>query len=559
MKKLTKGLSDYESIIDNNCFYVDKTEYIERLENLDDHYIMFLRPRKFGKTLFTSVLENYYDINKKDKFDYLFSNTYIGKNPSLLKNKYYILKFNFSGIDTTSYESTIVSFKNKVIIGINNFIDKYNFDFKVDENKESEVLLNQIFSYFKGLNLENKIYVIIDEYDHFANDLLSFNLSNFKDLVTKNGKVRKFYEALKEGTESVVDRIFITGVAPITLDSLTSGFNITSNITRDPRFNNLCGFNEDEVISIMDYLELSKEEKEYIKPIMKEFYDGYKFSIKGDRHIYNSNMCLYFLSYYSDFNDVPESLIDSNIASDYKKLEGMFNLYKGEDRKDIIERSMSKGGIISDIVDYFSVKETFELKDFVSNLFYLGYLTIDGDLVGTPILKIPNEVMRRLYSDYFLSLVNKKIGGSSINYPILKSELALNGDINKIVDTLEYLLERLSNRDYQNFDEKYVKILFYSIVQNFDDTYIVKSEYEVYRKYPDLYLRPIDNSKGYYTVMIEFKYLKKSDEDKLGVTLDKAKEQLIEYSSKDEFKVNDNFRKYALVCVSSKVYFEEIV
>ena len=232
MKKLPYGISDYERIIENNYYYVDKTMYIEKLENLAEPYIMLLRPRKFGKTLFTSVLENYYDVKKKDKFEELFGETYIGKNPTKLKNSYYILRFNFSGINTKDDETTMEGFKEKVIDAIQRFISKYELDFYINLGLSTEGLLGSLITAFETQKREEKLYIIIDEYDHFANELLGFRTDQFKNLVSKNGKVRKWYEILKEGTESVVDRIFITGVAPITLDSMTSGFNISSDLTR---------------------------------------------------------------------------------------------------------------------------------------------------------------------------------------------------------------------------------------------------------------------------------------------------------------------------------------
>lgn len=236
MKKLPYGISNYEELIEDNYYYVDKTKYIEKLENLAEKRIMFLRPRKFGKTLFTSTIENYYDINKKEKFEKLYGETYIGKNPTPLQNSYYILRFNFSGIDTENEETTMRGFKDIVATSIYGFVKKYNLDFIINYKQAPESMLNSIFEAFRYQKLEQKIYVIIDEYDHFANELLSFNTTKFKELVSKNGKVRKWYEILKKGTESVVDRIFITGVAPITLDSLTSGFNICSDKTMDERF-----------------------------------------------------------------------------------------------------------------------------------------------------------------------------------------------------------------------------------------------------------------------------------------------------------------------------------
>ncbi len=210
MKKLPAGESNFENIINGNYYYVDKTEYIEKLENYSNKKVMFLRPRKFGKSLFTSVLENYYDVLKKDKFDNLFKETYIGKNPTSLKNSYHILKFNFSGIDTKDEKSTTEGFRKNVINSIQNFVNRYSLNFIVNYDEQPENILEYLFTAFAYQKENQKIYVIIDEYDHFANELLGFNSDLFKGLVTTNGKVRKWYEILKKGTETVVDRIFIT-------------------------------------------------------------------------------------------------------------------------------------------------------------------------------------------------------------------------------------------------------------------------------------------------------------------------------------------------------------
>ena len=288
--KMPYGISNYEKIINDGYYYVDKTMYIEKLENLPETNIMFLRPRKFGKTLFTSVLENYYDKNKKESFEKLYGNTYIGKNPTKLKNSYCILRFNFSGIDTSTEEATIRGFKKEVASSIEVFINRYNLEFHVNKEDEAENILDNLFKSFYIQKPQDKIYVIIDEYDHFANELLGFNTEQFRNLVSKNGKVRKWYEILKEGTETVVDRIFITGVAPITLDSLTSGFNIGTDITQDEEFNEMIGFTEEELKGILKNQEISLKEQEKIIPIMKENYDGYKFCLKAKNQIYNSNM-----------------------------------------------------------------------------------------------------------------------------------------------------------------------------------------------------------------------------------------------------------------------------
>lgn len=558
MLKLPYGISNYEEIIRDGYEYVDKTKYIEKLENLSEKRIMFLRPRKFGKTLFTSVLENYYDVKKSDKFEELYGNTYIGKNPTENKNKYHILRFNFSGIDTSTVESTINGFKNEVLSSIQVFVSKYSIDFYVNWEQEAENVLDNLIKSF-GVQRENeKIYVIIDEYDHFANELLGFASDKFRDLVSKNGKVRKWYEILKKGTETVIDRIFITGVAPITLDSLTSGFNIGKDITQDSRFNEMMGFTQEELIEMLDRQKISKEEQEEILPIMKNNYDGYKFSIGANKQIYNSNMCLYFLSEYIWSREIPSRLIDMNIASDYSKLGNMLDLCVGENREEILERTISGEGIASEITEKFNPAIEFTEKDMISMLYYLGYLTIAGEEFGYPKLKIPNIVMKEIYSDYFIKAIKKVINiNINENYVQITKEIAQDGKIDKILELLKTYINNLSNRDLIKFDEKYIKLIFYCISMNLN-LYRVKSEMEVQRKYPDLLLIPKQKPEEYYSVMIEFKYLKKEEKNKLEEKQKEAKEQIKEYSKFEEIKSLHKLRKYTVVAVNDEIYIEEI-
>ena len=507
MKKLPYGISNYEELITENYYYVDKTMYIEQLENLAEKRIMFLRPRKFGKTLFTSTLENYYDIRKKDKFERLYKETYIGKNPTELRNSYHILRFNFSGINTEDEESTMKGFREKVEVSIQAFIADYAIDFYINPEQTIEGMLNSLFEAFRVQKVGEKIYVIIDEYDHFANELLGFNTNQFKSLVSKNGKVRKWYEVLKEGTESVVDRIFITGVAPITLDSLTSGFNICSDRTQDRSLNSMLGFTKQELVNLMNSIQINDEEQKILLPIMKENYDGYKFSIKGTEKIYNSNMCLFMLKEYVLYHEMPEKLVDMNIASDYSKLGKMLDLCKGENRINILEKAISGEGVITQITEKFNPEIGFGEKEFVSMLFYLGYLTIDGEKLGKPELKIPNNIMREIYSSYFLEKLDKvadfRIEESDYNE--ILEQIALEGRIDKITELLHIYLNNLSNRDFIGFNEKYVKLICYCIAMNLN-LFLIKSELEVNRNYPDLLIIPRDRTKGYKSVMLEFKY-----------------------------------------------------
>ena len=439
MRKLPNGISNYETIVRENYIYVDKTMYIEKLENLSDRTIMFLRPRKFGKTLFTSTLECYYDVSKKEEFETLFANTYIGKNPTKSKNSYHILRFNFSGISTNTVEEAIKGFREKVDLGIDRFVNNYGIDFYNNPEQSTEGVLGSIFEAFRNQKPKEKIYVIIDEYDHFANELLGFKTDEFKNLVAKNGKIRKWYEILKEGTESVVDRIFITGVAPITLDSTTSGFNIAENLTKNMDFNDMLGFCKNDVKYLMAELEIDEKTQEKLLPIIKENYDGYVFSneikeIKEEYKMYNSNMTLYFLKKYVSRNEVPDELVDTNILSDYGKIEAFMDLCQDMNKIDILEKIVAGESVESELTEKFNAEIAFGEKELISLLYYLGYLTIRENEFGILKFGSPNDVIRKIYSEYFLEYIKRKAGiKEELKIGDMTKEILLEGKIDKAI------------------------------------------------------------------------------------------------------------------------------
>ena len=569
MRKLPNGISNYEEIIKENRIYVDKTMYIEKLENLSDKTLMFLRPRKFGKTLFTSTLECYYDINKRDKFNELFKNTYIGKNPTPNRNKYCILRFNFSGVNTDTIESTLKGFREKVDLGINAFVESYGLDFYNNPEQSTEALLGNLFQAFRFQLIEQKIYVIIDEYDHFANELLGFRTDEFKNLIAKNGKIRKWYEILKEGTETVVDRIFITGVAPVTLDSTTSGFNIARDITRNINFNDMLGFSKKDVEYLMDELEITKNKQKELLPIIKTNYDGYVFStmIKENMEnyrLYNSNMTLYFLNMYQEQNNMPEELVDINIISDYSKIEAFMDLCQNMNKMELLEKIVAGDLIESELTEKFNAEIEFGEKELVSLLFYLGYLTIKEKGIQKCKFQIPNDIIKEIYTKYFLKYISKKanIVTDSIDTETINSELLFKGNIQKLLDILKEFLTNLSNRDYARFDEKYVKVIFYSICRMLGTLY-VKSELEIGGKYADILLIPKDDVKERYSILIEFKYIKQEDYEKDNSLLkqkqDQAKEQLQKYKNTEEIKMLPKLKSYAAIVIKDRIEYEEII
>jgi hypothetical protein len=414
-KKVPYGLSNFESIIKGNYLYVDKTQFIEKIETSGTHYISFFRPRRFGKSLSVSMLEYYYDFAFSKKFNELFENLYIGKNQTSLKNNYLVLRFDFSGIETNDAISTRIGFIANIIAGINNF----NFKYNILSNKEIDSLkkitypgnlLKEFFGYAQK-RLDKKFYILVDEYDHFANELLAYDMEKFKELLMERGFVRKFYEVIKSATMNIVDRVFITGVTPITLDSLTSGFNIDSDLTYDLWFHDMMGFTEEEVkFSINESsADCNPPVLELLKSL-KEYYNGYKFNEDAGHFVFNPEMVLYFLNHFTRYNNFPRNILDTNIASDYSKLKNIFKIgdpnKNFEILKEIAKEKKIKGKLIQ---SYDLVTKRFTEDDFISLLYYMGMLTIDR-LIGAMIeFVIPNYVIKKLYYEYFLDEIFQKI------------------------------------------------------------------------------------------------------------------------------------------------------
>ena len=292
---------------------------------------------------------------------------------------------------------------------------------------------------------------------------------------------------------------------------------------------------------------------------MKENYDGYKFCLNAENQIYNSNMCLYFLSDYIRLERIPDRLVDMNIASDYSKIGKMLDLCKGENRLEILQKTVQGEPIVSNIVEKFNPAIEFNETDMISMLYYLGYLTISGELVGIPNLTIPNKVMKKIYASYFMQLMNQEAEfriDNSTNQEIL-IQLAKEGRIDKIVEVLRIYLNNLSNRDLIKFDEKYIKLIFYCIAMSIN-SYSTKSEMEVNRNYPDILLVPRDRTKGYKAIMVEFKYIKKGETAKLEDKQKEAREQIERYSQFEDIKDIEGLRKYTIVVAGNEIFVQEI-
>ncbi len=555
--KIPYGISNFEKMVMENYHFVDKTRYIEQLENSDEPYIFFLRPRRFGKSLFVSMLQHYYAREYKDKFDALFGRYYIGQHPTPRANTYHVLNFDFSGIDTTTPENTFNGFLDNVRTGVKLFINRYPLISREDigeilSRPAPNMMLRALFTAYNDC----KIYLLIDEYDHFANEILAFDFDNFSTFVSRNGFVRKFYEVIKDATKAgTVDRLFVTGVTPITLDSLTSGFNIADNFSLKKAFNEMMGFTEEETGRLL-CLSLKNRTDSEIQEItghIRSWYDGYLFSEDAGQKVYNPDMVLYFLKEYRTAGKYPKELIDTNIASDYSKIQNLFALKEPFRNSEVLEKLIEPGEFKASLTRQFSFERKFTRNDFASLMFYLGLVSIRSALMNRLIFSIPNYVIKELYRAFFLDFIRAQheLEFETANIEDAMLELAQNNRIGPFIGFVETALAALSNRDFTAFDEKYIKALFVGFA-SLTKLYFIKSEQETEHKYPDvmfLYRPPFFPN---FQFIFELKYLKKKDKNRLEQVSAKAESQLKEYLEFEEIRGLKKLRAYILVFVGQE-------
>ena len=543
--KIPYGISDYEDLITNDYYYLDKTMYLEKIEDAAKT-LVYLRPRRFGKTLFTSMMYYYYDVNSKDKFDTLFKDTYVYNNPTPYKNNYYILKFDFSGMSSFSYIDEIEEkFKDRVLSGVNKFMRYYNKFVELDDSKDAATILS---NFFDKIDLDNKIYIIIDEYDNFTNSILSSNTDLFKKILGTNGFVKDFYARIKEYSGTIIDRTFITGVCSISLDSMTSGFNIATNITNDYRFNSMTALTHEEVKKLIDDLKL--DNKEEIFNDMLENYDGYCFNRRVEEKLFNPTLTMYYLNEMNKVGLPPEELLDNNIISNYEQIKNIISL---GDYKEILDDIYDNGEIVSTLTVNFDLNSNFSKNDIVSLLYYFGYLTINSaSITNVYNFKIPNKVMKKVYSDYYMYTLKDYniITEASIESDAI-IEIIEEGKIDKFCSYVSSLLKKADNRIYINFKEKDLQILMYAIITKYE-IMNAEIEYKSNDNYIDLMI--LKNKVCNYNIMIELKYIKKSEETLYDKVYNEAIEQINRYSN-----INiDNLKKYVVVFIGSDYNLIEI-
>ncbi|MEZ4869347.1 MAG: AAA family ATPase [Caldilineaceae bacterium] len=565
MLKLSYAISDYSQLINEGYHYVDRTALLAQLEQLNERYLFFLRPRRFGKTLFISLLQHYYGLEFAPHFATYFGRYAVGRQPTARANSYLVLRLEFSRINTQTSESTVSGFLNNVKQGISFFLTAYRQYFSAEDRQyilagdEPSVVLNRLFEQTKNHqltgNLPHKIYLLIDEYDHFVNELVAFRLDDFKTSVGHNGFVRKFYESIKTATaEGIVDRLFITGVSPLTLDSLTSGFNIGTHLTLDIRFHNLMGFTEQEVATILQGIGVTEEKVPAVLDDIRQWYNGYLFHPKAQTRLYNPDMVLYFASKLSGIGEYPEELLDTNIASDYGKVRQLFKV-EGQEVQNyaVLQELITEGQIGARLTRQFSFEKAFTYDDFVSLLFYLGIITVRTGELSRLIFEAPNFVIRQLYFDYFQQLIlqQSELRTSDLRIYDRVIKLAQENDPQPLVEAVEAILLQLSNRDAGGFDEKYVKAIFASLLYS-TQIYTIHSEYETDRRYVDLLLTrrpPIDPN---FQFAFELKYLKQQDAGRLENAKSAAVTQMRDYLQHEKLGVLSDLRAWVVCFVGPK-------
>jgi hypothetical protein len=562
MIRIPYGKSDYRTLVEENYFYQDRTPYIQTLEDWDSTYLLYLRPRRFGKSLLLSTLRYYYGLEYQTEFDKLFGNTFIGKNPTRRANKYMVLNFDFSGINTSTEQGVFEGFLSNVLKGIGNFIKDYPSHFSKEQVKEilsqkepNEVIKMLFYHLYEGRS-ESKVYILIDEYDHFANELISFNFNHFMEIVTKNGYVRKVYETIKIATgQGLVERILMTGVSPITVDSLTSGFNIATNISLTPTFHQMTGFDETEVAGILAGVEMPIEETPSTLNDMRLWYDGYLFSANVKKHLYNPNMVLYFANAYKTTQAYPDDMLDPNIASDYSKIQKLFSIQGNEDKYlEVLRELLENGEVMATLTTQYSFARGFTQNDLVSLLFYMGFLTIKSKQLSRHTFSFPNYVIKKLYADYFFNSILDRAQLPFNNEPVNDAieEMAQTGKPEAFFEQVKHVLHYFSTRDAAHFNENTLKAIIISLLhqQNF---YYIHSEYETNWTYMDVFLEAIRGQKPTYEVAMELKYVKKAGKKAVDTLLKAAKVQLQGYLDTPKFNTRTNIKSFVVVVAGDKL------
>jgi hypothetical protein len=547
--RLPYGKAHFADLRRGGYVYADKTSFIPELESAEKgrHYLVFLRPRRMGKTLLLSMLEHYYDVLEAPRFDELFGGLAIAAAPTAERGCYLVLRLEMTGMPTaTGVDQLQAVFHNRLLNNLREFLDRYRailpevivaFDAGVSANDPASLMDR----FLKAMSRSpHPLYLFVDEYDNFTNDLIARgDHTMYRDIVHASGFVREFYKTIKEGAaRGTILRIFMTGVSPVTLDDLTSGFNITSNISLHEDFNALAGFTTEDVRRLVTGVLAEGGftlDPAAVEEDLRLYYNGYLFSSDATERLFNPDMVLYFLKELRPPARYPKELLDINVRTDYGRIHRLLFTPEGEVRETVVEDLLAviiDGSTAARLQSSFPLDRAYEGSYFVSLLYYMGLLTLQEN-EGWFRLGIPNYAIRTLYWETIAHLLQE------LHHPDLPTTrvdaaietMARRGDLEPFL-TLAFtrVLRKLSNRDLIRLDEKTMKVLLLAYL-SLSEVFVVWSEMELSFGYSDLVLVPNRSQPAAQVgFLIELKYLKSgATEEEVMARLDEADAQLRRY------------------------------
>ncbi len=541
--RIPYGEADFKRIRSNGWLYVDKTRFVHTLE--EERYVFLIRPRRFGKSCWVSLLANYYDRKRADEFEAVFGGTDLGRQPTENRHRYVILRFNFSAFKN-ALETLEYYFEEYCQMVVRHALER-NADLfpeaarqHIRSSDSVNGQLNELFLYAGEHGIP--LYVLIDEYDNFANTVLAYHGEEVYQAFTHGGGFyRNFFATLKDGaghSDGGLERMFITGVSPITMDDVTSGFNIGSNISLEPKFDQILGFTEEEVRNLLEMYRdhgAFNQDVEAALDVMREWYNGYRFAKSTEDDLYNTDMVLYYLKASMPNRPMPDELIDTNVRIDYGKLRHLLTVNRQLNGNfDLLRHLIGQQTAESNIQLSFPLDRLDRRENFLSLLHYFGLLSIREVAHGVPRLGIPNQTVKRLMYGYLRDAYDD-VGVFSVDvytFSRLVRQMAYDGTWRPVLDFLrDALAEQTGIRDYM--DGEKVVHGFVAAHLSMVDHFLLHSEYELNKGYADLYLEPFvaqypDMSYGY---VLELKYLKRSESLDESVLADKVQEAVVQLRS----------------------------
>ena len=515
------GRGNFRSIRLDRCLYVDKTRFIRALEQ--ERYAFFIRPRRFGKTLWLTMLNAYYNRARAKDYEAVFAGTDIGRQPTANRSRYVVLYFDFSAFKQAlptleeHFEGYCARHVEDALLRNPDLFDEKSAE-RILAAPSIDGKLDALFLYADARGIP--LYVLIDEYDNFANTILAEQGAEaYHSFTHGGGFYRNFFAMLKAGTaeSGCIERLFVTGVSPVTMDDVTSGFNIGANLSLRPEFNELLGFTEAEVRDMLStYRDLGvfDQDPDAALDTMREWYDGYRFAKTAPNVVYNTDMVLYYLSYSLPNKPGPDNLIDANVRIDYGKLRHLLTVGRQLNGNfDLLREVIAEGRADCEIVDSFPLARLAERENFLSLLHYFGLLSIRGATVETPRLGIPNQTVRRLLYGY-LRDAYRDVGVFSLDlvtFDRLTRRMALQGEWRPALERLSAAVaEQTGVRDYLQ-GEKMVQG-FVAAYLSISPYFVLHTEMELAKGYADLVLEPraLPYPGRRYGYVIELKYLPRS-------------------------------------------------